>query len=85
MGKSYKKSPVCKDNNHAKKRMKQLANKKVRKTNNVPNGNSYKKNFCSYDIVDYRFYRSYESFKGSRNIWGTELTKDDWERWYKRK
>lgn len=85
MGKSYKKSPVCKDNEGNRRKMKRLANKKVRKSKDVINGKSYKKEFCSYDIVDYRSYKTYGKFKKSRNFSGRELTRDDWERWYKRK
>jgi len=35
--------------------MKRVANKKVRKDWNIPNGRSFKKVFCSYDIIDYKF------------------------------
>lgn len=33
--------------------MKRKANKKVRKTKNLPNGCGYKKAFCSHDIKDW--------------------------------
>ena len=34
---------------------KRFANKKVRRTENIPNGGAYKKLYCSYDICDYKF------------------------------
>ena len=85
MSRSYKKNPVCKDNEGKRKKMKRIANKRVRKDMTITNGKQYKKVSNSYDIVDYRSYRTYEKFKGSRSVWGELFTKDDWERWYKRK
>lgn len=37
------------------RRMKRLANKKVRKTKGVSNGKQFKKLFQSYDIEDYHY------------------------------
>lgn len=34
---------------------KKTANKRVRKTEELSNGNSYKKVFCSYNICDHKF------------------------------
>jgi hypothetical protein len=53
MSRSRKKSPIVKD--PANKGMKRLANKKVRRTNNIPSGKAYKKVFESWDISDYRW------------------------------
>lgn len=54
LSRSYKRSSVSTDGSpHTTKEMKRYANSKVRKTNGVFNGNSYKKLFCSYDIHDY--------------------------------
>ena len=58
MSRSYKKNPVVKDSS---RHMKTIANRKVRrKFNNnksrildFPNGNGYRKLFCSYDICDW--------------------------------
>jgi hypothetical protein len=46
---------------------KKLANKKVRRTPELPNGKSYKKIFESYDISDFKclFYK-----KGDWENWG---------------
>lgn len=58
MGKSYKKTPIIKDNGSSKKQMKTIANKAVRSKLKDPdfeiaNGNAYKKEYDSYDIADY--------------------------------
>lgn len=60
MSRSYKKFPALKDKNPgsaARKSGKQLANRTVRRTANIPNGGAYKKAFCSYNISDYRFVK----------------------------
>ncbi len=43
-----KKYRICKTDTSAKR----TANKKVRKTEDIPDGNSYKKLFCSWNIND---------------------------------
>lgn len=49
MSRSYKKTHICKIN---RKGMKKLANRSVRReTDDVANGNSYRKIFCSYEIA----------------------------------
>ena len=53
MSRSYKKHPICKD--PANKFMKRYANKKVRRTADIPSGKAYKKVFESYDISDYQW------------------------------
>ena len=40
--------------------MKKYANKKVRKTKNIPSGGAYKKVFEQYDICDWNWYWSKE-------------------------
>lgn len=56
MSKTFRKFPVAKDYSRYKTSyMKRVANKKVRKDWNIPDGGSFKKVFCSYDIVDYKF------------------------------
>jgi hypothetical protein len=52
MSRSFKKEKIVKDHN---KGMKQFANKKVRCSDDIPSGNSYKKVFNSWDISDYSF------------------------------
>jgi len=50
MGKSYKKAvgKYAPEGNWGKKE----ANRKVRRTKNIPDGKAYRKIFCSYDIHD---------------------------------
>ena len=58
MSKSYKKTPCYKDCN---KGMKTTANRVLRHTtfDEIPNGNAYRKFFCSYDISDYKFMNTF--------------------------
>lgn len=50
MSRSYKKTPGWKGTSSFGKRQ---ANKRVRRTKDVPNGRSFKKLYCSYDICDW--------------------------------
>ena len=53
MSRSYKRIPVCKQQNY--KLGKKQANRLVRKTKEpIANGSAFKKVFCSWDICDYR-------------------------------
>ena len=53
MSRSYKTEPWITDGPHAW--AKKHANKRVRRSLNVPNGKAYRKFSCSYDICDYKF------------------------------
>ena len=53
MSRSYKKHPRVKDS--ASRYMKKYANKKVRRTKNIPNGKAYKKVFESWEISDWNW------------------------------
>lgn len=53
MSRSYKKHPRVKDKNS--KGMKRYANKKVRRTKDIPNGKAYRKVFESWNISDYQW------------------------------
>lgn len=53
MSRSFKKHPVVTDKTY--KWAKKDANRKVRKLENLGNGNEYKKHYCSWDICDYKF------------------------------
>lgn len=59
MSRSYKKRPYCKDHTRG---MKKVANKVVRHQKFLGNGSYYKKVFCSYDISEYSFYRTFRSY-----------------------
>ena len=66
MGKSYKKTPIIKENGGSKKQMKTIANKAVRSKLKDPdfeiaNGSAYKKEYESYDIADYVSVMPYEA------------------------
>ena len=56
MSRSYKKHPRVKD--AANKGMKKFANKKVRRTKDIPNGKAYKKLFESWGISDWNWHWS---------------------------
>jgi len=61
MSRSYKKTPVVKQST---KRMKSIANRKVRRSNLIiANGSAYRKVFCSYDISDYSLRETYEEYR----------------------
>lgn len=61
MSRSHKKIIGYADRNPWAKRQ---ANKKVRRTENVPSGSAYKKCYCQYDICDYKsIWYSDEEFK----------------------
>lgn len=66
MSRSYKKHPRVKD--PANKNAKRFANKKVRKTDNIPSGGGYKKIYCSWEISDYCW------------IWTKKQAIQDWEK-----
>ena len=54
MSRSFKKSPVITDKNY--KWAKKDANKKMRKNNDIIDGNNYKKHYNSWDICDYKIW-----------------------------
>lgn len=57
MSRSYKKYPCSKDGGPTRvKFTKREANKKVRRTDNIPSGKSYKRVFEPYEIHDYVNY-----------------------------
>ena len=61
MSRSYKKTPVIKDRSCKGTRFKsgkQIANRAVRIQEGVPNGGSYKKVYCSWNISDWCFMKT---------------------------
>lgn len=52
MSRSYKSVPIRKDTGKYTYQDKRNANKSVRNTNEIQDGGSFKKCFCSYDISD---------------------------------
>ena len=56
MSRSFKKVPASTSSGSGyRKWAKRAANKKVRRTVEVPNGKGYKKLFCSYEIDDWKW------------------------------
>lgn len=64
MSRSYKKHPVvtCAKNKNGKKE----ASKKIRNTEEISNGNNYKKHFCSWNICDYKSYVKKDEIEKNR-------------------
>jgi len=58
MSRSYKKA-ICSDQGNAS-HAKRQANKRVRQSDEVGNGRSYKKHSCSWDICDHKYLSEYE-------------------------
>ena len=52
MSRSFKHTPGWCDRNPSAKKE---ANKRVRKMEEIPDGNSFKKAYCSYNIHDFKF------------------------------
>ena len=55
MSRSKKKVPGFTDKDRNTYRDKRFANKKVRNTNNIPDGKYYKKLYCSWNIRDWKW------------------------------
>lgn len=57
MSRSYRKNPILKARGYGGKG-KKYANRKVRRSKDVPNGKAYKKFYPQYDVVDQWYYLS---------------------------
>ena len=83
MSRSYKHVPCCKDHNRG---MKKCANRYVRRNYLVvPSGMAYKKLFCSWNICDYKFLKSFSSFKKEDSEYNRRKYSDKelYRMWYK--
>ncbi|WP_308721688.1 hypothetical protein [Paenibacillus polysaccharolyticus] len=89
MSRSYKKTPVCKD--QAARWTKRQASKAVRRHKGfMSSGKWYRKVYCSWNISDWRFYKPYCVEKQE---WATVQTKrvsfdvmqKNWKKFYQRK
>ena len=97
MSRSYKKTPVIKDSSckgTKYKSGKQLANRAVRNQEDVPNGGSYKKVYCSWNISDWRFMKTEAELRKEwdsgdqrlREVYKTyEEVRSAWKKEYKNK
>lgn len=58
MSRSYKKHPYLKESSPHTKHGKRFANKRVRNSDDTLQHRDYKKQYCSWEISDYKFYMS---------------------------
>ena len=86
MSRSHKKTIIAKQQNS--KGMKRVANKKIRQKNRqdiiqgketVGKNKKYKKEFCSYDICDYKFC---ENVGISKKELKEKIKDKDFRKWY---
>lgn len=92
MSRSYKKHPWVTDHNaNTTQEKKKFANKKVRNTEDLPNGSAYKKVSESYDICDWKHFQSKEEMleeyeKNKDDPWFQKLypTLKHWIRYWRK-
>jgi len=74
MSRSYRKAWVTDGykGSSRKQYYKQLANKHLRKIQDIPNGRAYRKFFESWNICDYRYYINKNSEWYKKNFWKVE-------------
>lgn len=86
MSRSYKKTPIGKDNVGGRKFAKKQANRKVRKSNGVPSGKQYRKFYETWDIYDYVSHCTLKEFMQYGHLWRMYETEEEmvqaWKRWY---
>ena len=76
MSRSYKKTPIIKQGSPTKRKWaKRQANKKARRSKNIPSGKEYRKTYCQYDLYDWVFYQPYDE----------SVPKNKWEKHFYRK
>ncbi len=83
MSRSYKKVACCKDYNRG---MKKSANRYIRRNYLfVPSGMAYKKLFCSWNICDYKFLKSFSIYKNEFQNYSRKKYSDKelYRMWYK--
>jgi hypothetical protein len=84
MSRSYRKTPILKDPNN--KWAKRKSNKRVRNNSDeIVNGNHYKKLFCSYDICDFKMNTglSFKEWLDNEIEHGRIDKSKDWRECYK--
>ena len=75
MSRSFKKTPIIKSYRSGGKF---FANKKVRRSIDIVNGNSYKKFYCRYDVYEMRDYTSKQDWI---NSWKLEESSEYTSSW----
>lgn len=78
MSRNYKRYCVSKDKNS--QFGKNQASRAVRRFKNIPNGNTYKKYYCSWNICEYRIFEPKISKKEFQEKWNK--SEDDYRRKY---
>lgn len=68
MSRSYKKTPIVKDNAGGRKSSKRFANKKVRREKYLSNGKEYRKVYNTWDIYDYVSYCTLERYMKIKHL-----------------
>lgn len=88
MSRSYKRYPVTGDTVNKKER-KRLANQavraKLRNANELPQRNSYRKLYDSWDICDFLFTETWEEYRDFWEELGKETTYYEYYKFYLRK
>jgi hypothetical protein len=80
MSRSYRKTPIVKDNKRGRKIAKRRANKRMRKKLDIHNGKAYRKVTNPWDIYDYVFRWSKED---AINFYNNDLQADKyWKKYY---
>lgn len=82
MSRSYRKTPIVRDNRYGRKKDKRLANKTVRNYNEVPNGKMFRKFFNPWNIYDYKNRCSLEEFISDCEPDEVEAYKIFWKKTY---
>lgn len=89
MSRSYKKHPIVKDNKNGRKFEKRQANKKVRRTTDIPDGRTYRKVYWRdkiYDFVSHCTLEEYLQIDDRFIRYKTEQEKKNaWEKYFRRK
>lgn len=85
MSRSYKKTPYSGD--RKERYYKNVANRRVRRKKDVPDGKKYKREYCSWMICDYYDITSFEQFLEwhGDSYDSLEEARRDWFKIYKRK
>lgn len=71
MARSYRKPWITDGYKGSKRRQffKNIANRRIRKAKDVPDGKAYRKFFCSYDICDYKWYANMNDDWYKKEFW----------------
>lgn len=89
MARSYRKTPIVKD---IMKSGKKMANRKVRRSKDIPNGGAYKKFYPQWDVIDWVYYNPItrlEKYYRERSAphqrwWRDEITPEEYvNKWAK--